>query len=410
MSATSAASNETTVLTRLGAMRTPTELRLLRYAVWLAALPFGLTLALDIAAVIRVGAPQGQARFILAGLFDPIYQTFVLTLVVTAWLIRDFFQSVPATFQRLAEQAVIHEKEKGQARAFVQAYQRWLYHPARFLAGAAFAVVGIAVDYSLIFGEDLARLAPGHEPASMGLYAGVVWLTNWINVVGIVAALFVGGSMIFRMCATAASIYRTPAFFDFHIQLSHPDRCGGFKAIGDLCLRMVYVLVAPALFVSFWLIVSRHVTLTPEWQQLLPPYVLSAGFRTPVKALLVLLAVSGVVIFFWPMYTLHCLMLAERAELQKTLDAITRHIHHLDGRTLKEPATLGAEARKKLLEEIDSLNEVYLRASKAPAWPVDRDLALKFASTQVIPVVSLLGLGGPIGQLIGIMTKLIQGG
>ena len=42
-------------------------------------------------------------------------------------------------------------------------------------------------------------------------------------------------------------------------------------------------------------------------------YVLSDGFRYPVKILLILLAVSGAGIFFWPMYTVHTLMRAERA-------------------------------------------------------------------------------------------------
>jgi|GEM_PF-2331327 len=407
---TSATSSETSILSHLATLRSPTEFQLVRRAVWLVALPFLLTLGLDLLAVLFLGVPPGKSRFFLAGLFDLIYQTFMLTLVITAWLMRVFFQTVRETFESLAEQEVISEKEPGQALAFVQTYQRWLYAPARLLLGAAFAILGLAVDYYLIFGEDLARLAPGHEPAAIGQYANIVWLTNWINALGFLAALFMIGSLIFRMFVTAAFIYRAPAFFEFQIQLSHPDQCGGFKAIGDLCLKMVYVLLALALFASFWLIVSKHVTLSPDWQELLPPYVLSVGFRSPVKMLLVLLAVSGVGIFFWPMYTVHTLMLAERARLKKTLNSLARRIHQLDGLTLTNPSAMPTAERRKILDEIDSLKELYLRTNKAPAWPFDRSVALKFASTQVIPVISLLGLGGPMGQLIEIVTKLFQGG
>jgi hypothetical protein len=305
---TSVTSSETSILSHLAALRSPTEMQLVRRAAWLAAVPCLLTVGLDLLAVLFIGVPPGKSRFFLAGLFDPIYQTFVLTLIIMARFMRVFFQTVSETFKSLAEQAVFSEKEKGQASAFVRTYQRWLYSPTRFLLAAAFAVVGLTLDYYLFLGENLSRLAPGHEPAYLGPYANTVWLTNWINALGMLVALFVIGSLIFRMFVTAAFISRAPAFFEFHIQLSHPDQCGGFKAIGDLCLKMVYVLLAPALFVSFWLIVSKHVTLSPDWQELLPPYVLSVGFRSPVKLLLLLLAVSGVGIFFWPMYTVHTLM------------------------------------------------------------------------------------------------------
>jgi hypothetical protein len=96
--------------------------------------------------------------------------------------------------------------------------------------------------------------------------------------------------------------------------------------------------------------------------------------------------------------------------MQITLTGLARRIHQLDGVTLTDPAAMSTAERQKILDEIASLKELYLRASKAPAWPFDRSVALKFASTQVIPVISLLGLGGPVGQLIEIVTKLFRGG
>ena len=404
------AATETPILAQLGKIRSPLESWLLRRGMWLVLIPFGLTLLLNLYAVARFGVPAGAARFVLANLFDPVYQTFVFTLAMAAVLIYLFFQAVPRAFVRLAEQQVIDEREPGGALVFVLTYQRWIYHPFRFVTGAAFALLALFVDYTIVFGRDLARLAPGHEPASIGVYAAVVWLSNWINGLGILGVLYVGGLLIFKMLATARLIHNTPSFFRFDIQPSHPDKCGGFKAIGDLCLKMVYIVVVMGVFLGFWLFVSKHMPLSPELQAVLPPYVLDEGFRTPAKVLIVLLAAAGVAVFFWPMLATHNVMAAARDDLQKNLDAIARRIHELDRALLGDPAQMAAEDRKKLLSEIETLRMLYDHTTQAPTWPFERSVALKFASTQAIPLLSLLGLsGGPFNQLLQVVLALVGG-
>ena len=398
-------------LAELGAMRSPFESKLVRRAVLLTLLPFALTILLDTIAALRLGPPPPGSGHLLAGLFDLVYQSFWLTVAFTALLMVAFFKFVPIAFTRLAGQRVIAEKREGSAKEFVNTYGRWLEHPSRFLLGAAFGAVALIVVYTVILGEDISRLLPGNEPPEIGVYSTVVWLTNWINGVGIVFALFVGGSLFFRLVATAMLIYKSPEYFEYAIQPSHPDRCGGFKSVGDLCLKMVYHLLVPTLFVSFWLIVSKHVTLTPELQELLlPPYVQDPGFRTPAKALLTLLIVTGLTVFFWPMYSVHELMLKERGELQATLDAIARRIHEIDHTIRAGFLTMTAGDRKERLTEIESLRELYELTSKTPAWPFERSVALKLVSTQAIPFISLLGLGGPLGRVVEFVVGLVQGG
>lgn len=402
------ADSETPFLAELGAIHSLFESRRLRWAIWLVLIPFGLSLLLNIEVVLRLSAPEQPFRYRLSALFDPVYQTYVLTLVIMVALLQAFFRSVPPTFQRLAKQKVIDEKEKGQALAFVRTYRRWLDHPARFLVGAAFAATSAVLVYYVVFGGEPARLLPGDGQAPYGPYAAEIWLTHWVNGLGIPLASFVIGNWLFELLVTAVLVHRMPAFFELDIQPVHPDRCGGFKTIGDLCLKMVYVVLAPTLFVSFWLVVSKHVPLAPELRDLLPPYVLNLGFRSPMKILLGLLAVSGVAVFFWPMYTVHRLMLAERADLQQTLDAIARQIHQLNQAILADPSSVSIDDPKKTLAEIDSLKELYERTRKAPTWPFERSVALKFVSTQVVPILSLMGLGGPLGKLVEILVKLFQ--
>ena len=391
----------------LGAMRRPFVSRRLRWAICLVLIPFGLNLLLNIEVILRLSVPE-KFRYQLNALFDPVYQTSVLTLVITVTLLQAFFRSVPYTFQRLAKQKVIDEKEKGQALAFVQTHRRWLDHPARFLVGAAFAATGAVLIYYVTFGGKLPRLLPGNGQAPYGPYAVEMWLICWIMGLGIPLALFVIGNWLFDLFVTAVLVYRMPVFFELDIQPVHPDRCGGFKTIGDLCLKMVYVVLVPALFVSFWLVVSKHVPLASEWQDLLSPYMLNPGFRTPMKVLLGLLAVSGVAVFFWPMYTVHRLMLAERTEMQQTLDGIACQIHQLNQAILADPSFMSTDDREKTLAEIDSLKELYERTRKVPTWPFERSVALKFVSTQVVPILSLMSLGGPLGKLVEIVVTLFQ--
>jgi len=64
---TSATAGETSILSHLATLRSPTEFQLVRRAVWLVALPFLLTLGLDLLAVLFLGIPPGKSRFFLAG-------------------------------------------------------------------------------------------------------------------------------------------------------------------------------------------------------------------------------------------------------------------------------------------------------------------------------------------------------
>lgn len=401
---------KTPILTELDTLRNLFVSRRLRWAIYLLLISFSINALLNIEVVLCSSAPEPQFRYRLSALFDPIYQTAVLTLVITVVLLRVFFRSVPYTFRRLAGQQVIDEKAQGQASAFVQTYHRWLDHPVRFLVGTVFAATSVILVYYIIFGGELARLLPGNGQGLYESYAIEAWIARWINGLSIPLILFIIGSWLFDLFITAVLVYRIPEFFKLDIQPIHPDRCGGFKAIGNLCLKMVYVILVPALFVSFWLVVSKHVPLAPELRDLLPPYALNPGFRTPMKILLVLLTVCGVTVFFWPMYTVHRFMLTKRTELYQTLDTIARQIHQLNQAILTDPSFMSTEDRKKTLTEIDSLKGLYERTHKVPIWPFERSVALKFISTQVIPLLSLMGLGGPLSRLVEIVIQLFQNG
>lgn len=379
---------------------------LLKRAIWIILLPFVLILLLDIEVSQRIGIPEH--RIVLAALLDPVYQTFILTLTITALLMRTFPQDAIHAFRRLMDQGVITGRKKESIDSFGEIYNSGRNSTIRYLLGLAFVCVGIAFSYYIVLDENLMRLLPGHQPADVSGFAVEFWLSNLLVGMGVILNVFLIGCWIFELIITAALIYRAPGYFEIQIQPAHPDQCAGFKVVGDLCLKMVYIVLIPTLFVSFWLYVSKHVALSPVLASLIPDYMLNLGFRTPAKVALGILILSGIAVFFWPMYTIHRRMVEEQLELQQELDKIATHIQQLDKSICQDPATMSADKRRKTLDEIDSLKELYLRMSNTPTWPFDRKVALKFASTQVVPFISLLSLGGPLGRLTEIIANLFQ--
>lgn len=402
--------NGTPLLEEINTMQDPQDW-LLRSAVWIILGLFGVTVLLNLLAVATLGFPEDESRHSLASLFDPVYQSFVLMLVVMVLLVRSFFRQLHETTRRLIGQEVIVETEEAKAPNFVQTWHllQDLRNPARFLTGAIFMAAAAALIFYVIYEQDLSGLLPGHKmPPPLEAYSTVIYITRLLYSAGILAALYAVGNWMFMLFQTGKLFRRLPNFFDLKIQPAHPDRCGGFKAAGDLYLKMVYVILAPAVFFSFWLIVSKSLALNPTLQDIFPPYLAWPGFRTPLKIILGMLVISGMLIFVWPALTLHTFLMEERAELEKDLAGIASRIRLLNREVLDDPAYKSIDDRDQLLAEIDSLQDLYAHIRKAPTWPFDRRITVKFVSTQVIPVLSLLGLGEPLARLVEIMAALFR--
>jgi len=77
----------TSVLDELDTLRDPHDW-LLRRAVGIILVLFGITLLLDLLAAVFIGPPPEGFRYILGGLFDTFYQSLVLMLVIMVLLMR----------------------------------------------------------------------------------------------------------------------------------------------------------------------------------------------------------------------------------------------------------------------------------------------------------------------------------
>lgn len=381
--------------------------RLLGQSLRLILIPFVVILLVNIETVARVSGLENNIN--LSAMYDPVYQTFLITLILTAWLIKSFPKHVQQTFWRLHQREVITEKEKGSLEAFSQSRQRWQKHPARYVLPILFVSLGMAYNYAIIFAKDLERLFPSGQPSSVLDFEFEFWFSNVLLSISILINMFLVGLWIFELVVTAVRIHRLSHFFDLDIQPTHPDRCGGFEIIGDLCLRMVFILLIPTLFVVFWLAASTNIVSLSDLDAFIPEYVRNPDFSKPVYYSLILLFLSGITVFFWPMYMIHRYMLEAQAELDRKLDNISRQIQDLTHDLLADPVKMPADERKKTMLDIDSLKNLYAYTRNVPTWPFERKMLIKFISSQTIPIISLVGLGsGPLGRLLNIVVGLFQ--
>lgn len=381
---------------------------LMKRALWFILLPYFITLLINIETALRLGTIPDYAPYLQA-MYDPVYQTLIITLAVIGLLMRKFMKLVAQIFDRIQEQKIIAGKAEKSREEYIQEYQNYRKSLARYALGIIFLGIILAFNFSITFGGDLNTLNPNRQISAVSEFSFEYWLSNLMLSIGEWFALFIFGIWIYELIIVAVMIYRAPKFFNLNIQPAHPDKCGGFKIVGDLCLQMATIVMVPALFVSFWLVVSKHILLAPELKELLPEYMLAVGFRTPAKIALGFLVITGIAVFFWPMSTIHLIMLEERDELNYQLDGIAQRIHQLYQDVLVKSIKLSVEGQKKKLSDINSLKEMYENISKAPVWPFERRVLFKFLSSQAIPIISFLGLGGgPLETLMEIVTSLFK--
>ena len=371
-------------------------------AAWLVLFMYASTLVINLVALWRLGIPK-RNPFMLASLKDPIYISMIFVLVISSWFMLDFFKSAPRIYYRLYSQNVIHEKIPGEsAAAYVKLYNNWMISPLRVFAGLGFMIFGFILSQQLVFNGLLGRLSPAFEKSYLGIDAEfylVLWSTNIINSIIIMLSLYGGGTIIYKMIQTARLIYQIPNYFNLKLQPEHPDKVGGFKAIGELCLKMVYGILPVLLWGSFWLLASQGNLPSIVEPSSLPPYASSGIFSVLFMIFVFGMLVSCSLIFLWPMWTTHVFM-RQRPGLNVSLNSFVREIEKLNDQLTSQHGQLSSEERKKLIEEINSLKTLYQQRDNLPSWPFERSIAIQFISVQLIPILSILFQGNSLIELV----------
>lgn len=233
----------------------------------------------------------------------------------------------------------------------------------------------------------------GVEPWIRSLQAsGPIELLDTIGETLIGAA---AGLAIWRMVIVGVRVYQLGRF-PLRVQLGHPDRCGGFQPLGNLCLWNALILSVPGVFLGWW------ITAGPS-SQYGDTYV---ALHSVLASIVVVLATLAFVV---PLWGIHRAMNRSAAGLR---DDVERHGQRIDqlARELvaaRDDLTPGEwEAKSADLERRKAL---YLANEHIPTWPIDLRLATKFGTSQLVPVLGMTGLSKPMVDVIAGVTSLLEG-
>jgi len=101
-------------------------------------------------------------------------------------------------------------------------------------------------------------------------------------------------------------------------------------------------------------------------------------------------------------------MATKRDVILRKLDRLGRAINELSRRLIDNVETLDPAENEKISKRIETMRQTYESYNKIPTWPFNLDILAKFSTSQIIPVLSLTGLGKPILNAIEALLKIVN--
>ena len=221
--------------------------------------------------------------------------------------------------------------------------------------------------------------------------------------------------MVWRMFVIAWGIRELGKNFNIAPNWYHPDKSGGLLPIGQTCLWMAGVVAIPGTYLGIWqaLCSGSGIAVCNNILRL----------ETRIfyfQQLLALVILAALVVFIWPLWTTHQVMVKKRTELhQKELKIIGQKINDISKRKLqifaynpsanqdeqKESDKSIVDESENLQLELEALQKAYTDLEKLPVWPFNKDTFLQLISTQGIPLLGLTGIGPKVIELLEILFK-----
>src|SRR6266496_2870749 len=270
---------------------------------------------------------------------DLLYLTGGLAIVVSLLFTRSLFEEFPKILSMLWRRNILqpkrndnsslHDPAPQQTEKIFQGFIQEIPEKMNNIAGMVCGLFGILIAGWMIWLLDVDML--------QAIYLNFRTSSLWYGIMALVRltfllAGFVGGIIGWRILVIADTVSQLGKTFDFDLQINHPDGCGGLKPIGDLCLKLAYVISPVPILLGLWLIFInffdiRFLHMTPT----------NLG---PLSSTVVFLAIPTAAlclfIFFVPLGSVHEAMLQAKSRLQIELDDISKQIHQLSSSLLKK--------------------------------------------------------------------------
>jgi hypothetical protein len=342
---------------------------------------------------LLIAAPIGVAVVLVwFGFFrdDPMFGSGLLTVIAAFVVFHVFAGRIPDAFDRLLARGVVVPADASPYRAFEAGIEKLMNGRLGLIPGIVFALFAIARFPTVAGGIDRWLLGDGVRSLAR---AGPLMLADMIAEALLGFAL---GLVLWRMLVVARKVSDVGRRFDLELQLNHPDRCGGFRPLGDLCLWNALLVTVPAIFLATW------VVLAPGIPRYGTTYV---GLHT---AFLGVLAVLAPVTFLAPLWTIHQTMVREGARLRVEVEQLGQQINSRSRSLLERSDEMTPDEIAALAKDVEVRQASYKTSEKIPTWPIDLGLAFKFGTSQIIPLLSLTGLSKPVVDTIDRLAKFIE--
>lgn len=152
--------------------------------------------------------------------------------------------------------------------------------------------------------------------------------------------------------------------FSIRARPLHPDKCGGLKSLGDLCIRFDYIFLIGVVSSIFHLLLSE-------------------GTESEMYFYFFLAYAFLVTFFFlYPLWPIHNVMKVQKYDLLNKLNDTLDPLY-LD-------IAGSADIDTKNLEKIDRMDMIYSRVSNMPVWPFDTGGLIRFLTTVCVPFVGII--------------------
>jgi hypothetical protein len=321
---------------------------------------------------------------------DTFRLTGLLTIAAILAATHYLFESLPQTLETLWKRDLLFLRaEKSDPSPFLtylNQFQGLLLGRYAWVLGLACALGGLLATYPVQY-----YLKAGKFPFD---FIGMISYYLWGHFSIIAAILgYLVGLLIWKIGVIAYFISLIGDHFTLKIQPNHPDKCGGFKPLGDLTLNIAIIILIPATMLAIWGFITTFFD-NPALQL----YVTLWGGL--FRQWLVILGVLSLFAFVQPLYKIHLRMDENAHQIQSELDALSQKIEALSFELRTQAYLLTPQQGDEKLRAIEFMKKVYEENSHIPTWPFAWKTILQFASAQVVPVLSLLGTSGPVVEIV----------
>jgi hypothetical protein len=223
-----------------------------------------------------------------------------------------------------------------------------------------------------------------------------------------VLAWFVLGLIVWRLLIIVYMVSMISHKFKLVVRPAHPDQSGGLQPMGDLCFSNALVVIVPVICFAAWIIILSSPVLRNSYPQLAQYDTYTEGKVGTIQGGLFSLTLLGLIVFFLPIMEIRRYMVRQRQVYQERLDDLARQIDEINQRLINSAELNEPSEVQKQLDTLKWMRQVYQENKSFPVWPFNRDLALKLTASQVVPLLSLTGIGKPVLDVVGNLTGLLH--